>query len=781
MLDRFLRIGEPGLGENEEDRVRAVRLAWVLKSTPWMMAANIGNAIVTIGVFRKHEMFPLVAVWAALVISIGIVTGLSWLRLRTQPPRRRASLRGNRRAVFYALLLSALWALLAATLYPAANDDQKLVVVALTVGMAAGGGVAMATIPPATIVWGVVIGAGAAVALARSPEMVGLSLMTLYCIFFAMVIRTSLAICEGLTERVRSQLAASEQRDVIGLLLNDFEENATDWLWGLDRDLVLRRASPRFFELLQVDPAVVIGRPFRQVLPLLDGACHALDNCSDPAVLEDLLRSRRPFRDLEFCVSQGDMLRIWSLSAKPFEDETGAFAGYRGVARDVTATCEARREIEHMARHDPLTDVGNRTLLNERLDLALRQMQRSPAGFSILLLDLDRFKQVNDAYGHGAGDELLKAVAHRIRASLDGRDLVARLGGDEFVIIHWSATTQVGTAELCERLIHALSEPFQLGASTVRIGVSIGIARAPADGRDGDTLMRHADLALYRAKSDGRNRYRFFDKSLDSAARRRNLLEAELREAVMNEGLTLYYQPLLDAETESVICFEALLRWHHPILGPVTPAEFIPIAEDAGLISELGAWTVRQACKTAAGWPDHVRVAVNLSPKQFSSPSVFVAARAALAESGLAPPRLELEVTESLLLNSAETIEATLQALRNLGIRIALDDFGTGYSSLSYLRRYRFDKLKIDKSFVCDLEDSAESRAIVEAVIRLGRTLGISLVAEGVETRGQFHVLKTLGCEEVQGYLFGEPRPADEIGRYFIPTQTTAPKPGISA
>lgn len=773
--DRFLRLGEEGQTESEAARIRAIRLATVLRNTPWMMAANVGNAIVTLAAFWNSPMFTLVTVWAAFIFALAVLTGITWWRTRNRPQRETASLRGTRHAVIYAAILSGLWAILDAAFYMHADHNQRLVLVALTVGMAGGGGFALATIPPASIIFSVFMGIGSLLAVSSAPQIIGLNLLVLYAIYAVIITRASLALCDSFTHRVRAQIAADEQRDVIGLLLNDFEENASDWLWGTDADHRLRRASPRYYELTGLTEAAAFGRPLWATLPGVDSACPTMRRLNGFGALRHQLESRESFRDFEINIVKDGKPGVWSLSARPVYDSDGNFTGYRGVGRDVTAAQEARRRIEYLARHDALTDLGNRVMMTEDFTRAISRLEGMDERFSVLLLDLDRFKQVNDNHGHGAGDELLKKVAQALKKQTGEFDTIARLGGDEFAIIQSGITDARQSADLAERIIASLSRPFALSSGTARIGVSIGIACAPLDGRQADALMRNADLALYRAKADGRNRYRFFDKSLDSAARRRNLIEQELRNAVAQQALSLQFQPLVDARSGEVVCVEALLRWNHPTLGTISPVEFIPIAEDIGLISDIGAWVIRQGCMEANRWPETVRVAINLSPRQFSTLGLFQTIRMALQETKLPPARLEFEVTESLLLNSNSVVESTLIAVKNLGVRIALDDFGTGYSSLSYLRRYRFDKLKIDRSFISDIEHNANSRAIVDAVIRLGKDLDLTLVAEGVETEGQFNTLRDMGCKELQGYFVA--RPMDPQSLLDMLSKTTTPEP----
>lgn len=763
MFDRFLRLGEGDQTAEEADRIRAVRLSVVGTSTPWMMAANLCNAILTLFAFYGSPSATEVYVICGLILAVALYTSASWWRHRRRGMRERASLRGTIRAIIYAAVLSSLWAALDVAAYHSADETQRMVLIALTVGMAGGGGFALATIPPASIVFCGTMAVGAALALSRDPTVVGAYLFVLYLVFAAIIVRSSLAVCRSLTERVRAKIAADEQRDVINLLLNDFEENAADWLWGVDRDFNLEHASVRFYDQLQVPDSMVLGRPITTIMPFSPVGVDGLD-CRENFI--NSLLARQSFRDQDICVELGGELAIWSLTAKAIHDDAGNFMGYRGVGRDVTASRESRLRIEHMARHDPLTEVGNRVLLSEDFERAVSRYERFGDPFSVLLLDLDRFKQINDNFGHTGGDELLRTVASILSQLRGETDTLARIGGDEFAILHATEDPQ-SAAILAARIIEKLQQPLTLRCGSAHVGVSIGIACAPIDGIDPDQLMRNADLALYRAKTDGRNRYRYFDSSLDAAARRRSMIEQELALAIAEERLSINYQPLVDAQTRRVVCAEALLRWNHPTLGSVSPGEFIPIAEESGQIGAIGSWVLRQACKDAVRWPEHIRIAVNLSSRQFLSPGLLPLVETALKQNELPAHRLELEVTESLLMETTLGVEETLVSLSRLGLRIALDDFGTGFSSLSYLRRYRFDKLKIDQSFISDLETNSDSRAIVESVIKLARDLRMSVAAEGVETKGQFDLLRQMTCGEIQGFLVGRPMPVDQFEDYL--------------
>jgi diguanylate cyclase (GGDEF)-like protein/PAS domain S-box-containing protein len=430
---------------------------------------------------------------------------------------------------------------------------------------------------------------------------------------------------------------------------------------------------------------------------------------------------------------------------------------------DVTVKRQAEARIAHMAHHDALTGLPNRVLFHERLEQALLRVRRYRENLALLYLDLDQFKNVNDTLGHPAGDELLVAVAERLRKCLRDCDMVARFGGDEFAVLQIGLAGAHEAGDLGERIVTLLSEPYDIDGQQAVIGASVGIALAPADGETAEQLLRNADIALYQAKEDGRRTFRFFEPGMGVSLRVRRTLELDLRKALLAGEFEVYYQPLVTLETGVISGFEALLRWHHPMRGIVAPAEFIPLAEETGLIVPIGEWVLRQACTEAAAWPDDLKVAVNLSPVQFKRGNLPQVVVATLESTGLPAARLELEITESIFLANSETNLANLRSLRALGVGIAMDDFGTGYSGLIYLRSFPFDKIKIDRSFISELGERADCMAIIKAITNLGSNLGIPTLAEGAETEKQLAWLREAGCTEMQGYLFSRPVPANEI------------------
>jgi diguanylate cyclase (GGDEF)-like protein len=479
------------------------------------------------------------------------------------------------------------------------------------------------------------------------------------------------------------------------------------------------------------------------------------DGTADAALVQHLaLTSQRDSAALTKELAGG---RIVTITHEPMSD-----GGFVDTFTDITEQRLAETRMAHMALHDPLTDLPNRILFRQRLESALHRVARGEP-CAVLCLDLDQFKTVNDTLGHPVGDALLKAVTDRLSNIVRQTDTVARLGGDEFAIVQSSLNHPQDATALAGRLLCELGAPYEVAGHHVVIGTSIGIAIAPQDGSDPDLLLKSADIALYQAKSDGRNRYRYFEPEMDAMMRARRALELELRNAVVANEFELFFQPLVNLKDERISGFEALLRWRHPTRGMVSPAEFIPVAEEIGLIVKIGEWVLCNACRHAQSWPGALKVAVNISTVQFKSDDLVPAVIRALHDSGLDPARLELEITESVMVHDFDTALTMLHQLKNLGVSIAMDDFGTGYSSLGYLRSFPFDKIKIDQSFVRGLGNQSDCAAIIRAVTGMCDSLGITATAEGVETTQQLSLLQAQSCTEIQGYLVNKPCPASEI------------------
>ncbi|WP_407167226.1 EAL domain-containing protein [Bradyrhizobium sp. ORS 111] len=528
-----------------------------------------------------------------------------------------------------------------------------------------------------------------------------------------------------------------------------------------DRDGRLQVVNPRFCEIFDVSPELIVpGMTLEDVLEMSVAAGnHGSRTVADLLAERDRSIDGREGGNYLQHLSDG---RIISIAQRPTSDD-----GWLVTCEDVTEQQRAESQIAFMARHDALTKLPNRTLLAERIEQAVAQAGRG-LGFAVFCLDLDNFKQVNDTLGHPVGDELLCAVADRLNACVREVDTVARLGGDEFAVIQCGIQNAEDTERLARRIVECVGAPYELSGHRVVVGCSVGMSVSPNDGTTGEKLLKNADVALYRAKMEGRGTWRFFEPAMDASLQRRRALELDLREAMVRDEFALFYQPLYDLHLDRICGFEALLRWHHPKRGLVPPDQFIPIAEEIGLIVQLGEWVLNRACEQAVTWPSEMKLAVNVSAAQFRDPGLIDIISGALTTSKLSPRRLELEITESVFLaNSSETI-ATLHKLKAQGLRIALDDFGTGYSSLSYLRSFPFDKLKIDKSFVRDATAAHGSKSIVRAVISLGRSLGMTTIAEGVETVEQLDHMRAEGCNEAQGFLFSHPVPVTEIAAKIL-------------
>jgi diguanylate cyclase (GGDEF)-like protein len=543
------------------------------------------------------------------------------------------------------------------------------------------------------------------------------------------------------------ELDRRESERTVSMLLNDHEAQAADWLWTVDEGGALRDVSSRLAEVLQADSDTLSGQDFLSLI--------------EPGRERDRiarsLSTRTAFRDQPAPVSSGGERRIWRLSGHPRPD-----GGMTGVGRDVTDQREIEERVRAMAYIDPLTGLANRHLFNLRLRELLSVDRPDAKPVALLYLDLDDFKSVNDAHGHVFGDSLLREMGARLRRESRESDVVARLGGDEFAILVEAPGGDGMLIERAHRLLATAREPFQIEGEVGRVSASIGIAR-PADGCEAAELMRRVELALYAAKAKGRDQMAIFDEALDRRARERRSLELELREAVGRGEMVLHYQPIIALRSGATVGYEALLRWRHPRRGLLLPDQFLPIAEESGLIVALGDWVIRTALADVAGWRGDFRIALNLSPSQIRNPNLIATVDGALVASGIAAGRLELEITESVLLDDAVAGAAMIKRLRALGAEIALDDFGTGYSSLSYLRRFRFDRVKIDRTFVRDIETSDEAQAIVSAITRLAEALGMRTTAEGVERPEQLDLLRKLGCDEAQGFLILEPVEAERI------------------
>ena len=564
-------------------------------------------------------------------------------------------------------------------------------------------------------------------------------------------------------------------------LIAEFENSEKGWFWETTRDGTLSYISDSVARAVGRQPADLLERPFTDLVSTEteDGGA------TSERTLGFYLSSHVAFQDL-IVRAKTKNENWWSISGRPIHDEVGRFFGFRGFASDLTKMRQSEVELDKMARQDALTGLANRQALRRALDDALVGAVRRKHRCSLFLLDLDRFKAVNDTLGHPAGDMLLKLVALRLTDEVGAQGQVGRLGGDEFQVVLPSMSSQADLSTLAQAIIDSVSRPYTINGNLVSIGTSVGIVTSDYDDRTSDDLIRDADLALYAAKAAGKGCFRFFAPEMHEAARERQRLESDLRVALEKEQLRVVYQPQVDASNETVTGFEALVRWDHPEHGPISPAVFIPLAEEIRLIDQIGEWVLRTACAEAATWPNHISIAVNLSPVQFKSPALPTMVRMVLGDTELPAKRLELEITEGVFLSNDDHVHEMIASLKKIGVKLALDDFGTGYSSLSYLQRVPFDKIKIDRSFVSGASDpESRNAALIRAMVGLASDLKMRTIAEGVETQEELALVRSLGCSLVQGYIFGRPMADDEArqlaekGAATLPEQLPPREPRI--
>ncbi len=746
----------------EAGHLRALQLLTVLRLTPYAMLCNLGGALLVWWTFQPAPP-PGMAWWVAAMVLVALLATRNWWRNRRRNFEVISS-RAVHRATRNAVALSLAWSAMLLLWFPHAGAPQQLALAALFTGMLGAGTFMLSPLPYASIAYAAIHTAAALLALWRTGDAAFLGVAALLALYAPMAVLGSLAAWRKATALIASQKEAQRQERMLTVLLQDFEQHADEALWETGPAGHLNHLSPRLAELLGVGEADIRAQTF---LPLLER--RALEGVE---ALQHALDAGAPFRDQRLALRDGDALRHLSINGKRLLDERGRTLGWRGVIADVTDKVAAERQLRQLAHTDSLTGLANRFTLRDALAGALRQ--RRPG--ALLMVDLDHFKVVNDSLGHSAGDELLKCVAQRLRETLRTGDLVARLGGDEFAVLMTHTGDAKEAATLAARLIDALQAPIAVQGRHLRVGASVGITLFDAEAGGVDDLLVQADTALYAAKEAGRGRHAAYSPAMGEHSRRRVAVEEGLRHAVLHEQLSLHWQPKVDIDGWTIVGVEALMRWDHPALGRVSPGEFIPIAEQTGLIDDIGRWALLEACRAGAGPLAGLCISVNLSPAQLRDTRFVTHVRDALRESGLNPAMLELEITESVLMDDVQGALEQLHALRGLGVRVALDDFGVGYSSLAYLRRFPFDTLKIDRAFVNEVLLQKDARAIVRMIAQLATTLGMRTVCEGVETAQQLAVVAKAGCDEVQGYLVSPPRPLIELQKFRSAWQPHAPE-----
>lgn len=743
-------------------RLRGLQYAQLISTARQRTAIHAACALLAVAIYAgKAPMWMIAGFLAALLGSL-LINNRANVGV-AEGDRPRVSRDEMNRKARATLVVALAWCIPILGFAFYGSDAERAGMGVLMGVLLIGSSLALGAAPLATLIMGAVAGFAAIASFlwfGQYPLAIGTAIMLVAVVYgVANVSRVHLTAC-------LAEAGNAEKSEVVSLLLREFEENQADWLWQIDTNRLVRGASPRFAFALGQPVESVEGKPF---LELISG--EAWETGQFPASLHDLaerLKRRESFSSLMVKVAIGREHRWWELSGTPMLDDNGAYLGMRGVGSDVTEQRESSEKIAYLARYDTLTGLPNRLMLTEALGDALRYAEQWRTRCAFLMIDLDRFKAVNDSLGHLVGDKLLAQVSARLKALMGENELCGRLGGDEFAIVIRDASERGCVEKVARSIIARLSQPYEVDHHTLYVGASVGAAIGPRDGKTVEELMRNADLALYRAKDDGGNEHRNYEPALHANAEERRQLEFALRRALERRELELNYQPVVDSNTESVVSFEALVRWNSADHGPVSPGKFVPIAEDTRLIVPIGTWVMEQACREATRWPEHVRVAVNVSPEQLFEPDFATTVVRALTASGLEARRLELEVTESIFLRDASVARSSLEQVMALGCTVALDDFGTGYSSLGYLRKIKFSTIKVDRSFVQGAaQDSAESLAIIRAVVAMADSLEMTTTAEGVETAEQAELIRKLGCTKIQGYYFGRPMVANDALQLF--------------
>ncbi len=756
-------LGWGGEGGVNWTRLRSLQFAHLSATSFTRLIAHAMGALIVLGLYVNSA--PAILIFGWLLGLFGVLGYHARIDREFADAERRAVTRKEfRRYLASALLVALAWSVPLLVLPPYGSPADQLALWAVLAMLITGTALTLSSAPQGSLIFTLVTGSAGAAGFAFN----GLyPIIPIVAVFMTFALIGTMRGARTFLSACIAEAGVAEKSEVVSLLLREFEESEADWLWEVDTNRMVRGVSPRFAFALGMDPSQVEGKPFLQ---LVSGATW--ETGQFPPSLHELaerFKQRESFSNLIVKVTIGHKERWWELSGTPRMDESGKFSGFRGVGSDVTEARESSDKIAWLARYDTLTGLPNRLMLMETLGDAMRYADKWRTRCAFLMIDLDRFKAVNDSLGHQVGDKLLAKVSERLKSIMSDNELCGRLGGDEFAIVIRDASDRDRVDQVARSVIEQLSAPYDIDHHTLYVGSSVGSAIGPRDAATVEELMRNADLALYRAKDEGGGTHCVFEPALHSDAEERRKLEFSIRRALEHNEFRLDYQPVVDARTEDIVSFEALLRWHSREHGFVSPAKFIPLAEDTRLIVPIGAWVLHEACHEAMRWPAAIRVAVNVSGEQLLDPHFSTTVISALSRSGLEPHRLEIEVTESIFVRDDVTARATLEKIMALGCSVALDDFGTGYSSLGYLRKLKFSTIKVDRSFVQGAaQNSAESLAIIRAVVAMADSLNMSTTAEGVETAFEADMIREMGCKKIQGYHFGRPMPAEDARRLFV-------------
>lgn len=746
-------LGLTKLSEREAETMHNVQAAAIKDRSFVNVGCSLFFAALSVIFFKDSAPFYALAIWVALVglFSIFSLSRISRYWKLTGHHSGRADIALTEK---HALGTGLVWSSSFFLLGLHGDFTQLLALWAMSLSMMVVSSMLLPTLPRATVFFVVTSSLAAIISFALKGQ------YYLALIPACIGILLTISLLRSARAQILYELANSivhEKSETVSLLLKEFEDSGADWLWQTDAHRCAVHVGPRFANAMETSASEITGQP---LLKLIAG--DGWDQGSYPNELHQLaskLKKREAFSNLIVPVIINGQQRFWELSASPRHSDTGSFLGFRGVGSNVTEQRVSEEKISHLARFDTLTGLPNRLQLNEALSKALSEADHWRRKCGLMMIDLDRFKAVNDTLGHPVGDRLLAQVAKRLQGIMTSNELCGRLGGDEFAVVIIDASDTNYVKNLARNIIETLSKPYLVDENTLYIGASVGSAIGPRDGRTVELLMRSADLALYRSKDDGGNSHNNYEHKLHANAEERRLMEFELRNALDKEQFHVEYQPLVSSSSDhTLLGFETLLRWQNPKFGNVSPAKFVPVAEEARLIVAIGDWVLRKACKDAMAWPETTCVAVNISVDQLTSAGFADTVISALDDAGLPPRRLELEVTESIFLRDAGLAVRVLERLRQLGCKLSLDDFGTGYSSLGYLKDVSFDTIKIDRSFVRGAaQNKRESLAIIRAVVAMAESMEMSTTAEGVETESELVMIQQLGCQKIQGYYFGRP------------------------
>ncbi|MBK8629551.1 MAG: EAL domain-containing protein [Sphingomonadales bacterium] len=745
-------------GENPEwGRVRADQITAIRSLALVRLFLSAFAAIAILVSLNGLDSSREILSWFGLTVAMSGFIAVPQLRQRIFP-HRSATLLDLHFETGGLIVSGAMWMALSLIVGTSSNPYQLLVIWAVLTGLMGTVAFGQATIPLGAAMFIGLTGGGLSWLMWQN----GLPLVGALAAFYSgVLIAAALASAREYILRSYAERALKEKNEVVSLLLREYEDSGGDWMWQTDTQRCLTHVTPRFAEALHLDPNEIETKPIIQIL-----AGEAWESGSFHQGLHELAErmiNRDSFSDLVIPIKIGDDQHWWELSASPRYDENGNFQGFRGVSSDVTDARRSADKINRMARFDTLTGLPNRLQITEALGEAMADAERWRGRCAFMMIDLDRFKAINDTLGHPVGDRLLTQVSNRLKSIMTSNELCGRIGGDEFAVVIKDAKNDAQLVTIAHKIIEDLSQPYEVDHHTLYIGASVGSAIGPRDGRSVETLIRSADLALYRSKDQGGSTYHAYETQLHAHAEERRVLEIALRRALERNELQLHYQPVVNSQSHMIESFEALLRWTNPELGSISPAKFIPIAEEARLIRPIGEWALRTACIEAARWPSTIRVAVNVSAEQLLDANFVTTVVSALSQANLPPHRLELEVTESMFMKDGTTAIAILERILALGVRLALDDFGTGYSSLGYLSKTKFSTIKVDRSFVQGAAKNVpECIAIIRAVVAMADSLGMSTTAEGVENEDECRLITQMGCKKIQGWLFGRPMPAAE-------------------